>query len=64
MRCPKCGAFMEDNRQVCFMCGANVNDFNDQNMNFNTGSYPMNNGGFQQNNMGGYPQNNFPMNPS
>ena len=62
MRCPKCGAFMEDNRQVCFMCGANVNDFNDQNMNFNTGSYPMNNGGFQQNNMGGYPQNNFPTN--
>lgn len=48
MRCPKCGAFMEDNRQVCFMCGANVKDFDNQNMAYNNGSY--NNGGQFQNN--------------
>lgn len=48
MKCPKCGAFMEDNRQVCFMCGANVNDFRNPNMGYPQGSYPMGNtGGYQ-----------------
>jgi len=28
MRCPKCGAFMEDTRDVCFMCGTNVKTYN------------------------------------
>ena len=27
MRCPKCGAFIEDGKDTCFMCGANVNSF-------------------------------------
>jgi hypothetical protein len=56
---------MEDNRQVCFMCGANVNDYNNQNMNYNTGSFQMNNGnmgGYPQNNMSGYQQGNYQMN--
>ena len=26
MRCPKCGSFIEDGKNVCFMCGANVNN--------------------------------------
>lgn len=33
MRCPKCGAFVEDGRKICFMCGENI-DPNQQN-NFN-----------------------------
>lgn len=27
MKCPKCGAFVEDGKQICFMCGTNVNNF-------------------------------------
>lgn len=43
MRCPKCGAFMEDGREVCLMCGVNVKNYVPQNnMNttngFNTGA--------------------------
>ena len=24
MKCPKCGAFVEEGRSVCFMCGENL----------------------------------------
>ncbi|MGN1372023.1 MAG: hypothetical protein ACI4XM_07120 [Candidatus Coprovivens sp.] len=27
MRCPKCGAFMEEGKDVCFMCGINVKTY-------------------------------------
>lgn len=39
MRCPKCGAFMEEGKDVCFMCGVNVRTYVPQNnnMNFNNG---------------------------
>ncbi len=50
MRCPKCGAFMEDTRDVCFMCGTNVKTYNPA----------MQNGGFynqQQGNSNGFPTN-------
>ena len=49
MRCPKCGAFIEDGKDTCFMCGANVNayggpngvsnNFNQNNNNFNNMDY-------------------------
>jgi len=54
MRCPKCGAFMEDGRDVCFMCGTSIS-------NFNSGMQGMNNGNYfnQPNNMqSGFPNNN------
>lgn len=39
MRCPKCGAFMEDGKDVCLMCGTNVNTYvPDNNMNHTFGS--------------------------
>lgn len=43
MRCPKCGAFMEDGREVCLMCGVNVKNYVPQNNtngmnNFNNGT--------------------------
>ena len=28
MRCPKCGAFMDEGRDVCFMCGTNIKTYN------------------------------------
>jgi len=28
MRCPKCGAFMDEGRDICFMCGVNVKTYN------------------------------------
>lgn len=28
MRCPKCGAFMEEGKDVCFMCGTNIKTYN------------------------------------
>jgi len=31
MRCPKCGAFIEDGKDTCFMCGTNINSFQQQN---------------------------------
>lgn len=38
MRCPKCGAFLEEGKVVCMMCGTNVNQYvPEQNANnFNT----------------------------
>lgn len=27
MRCPKCGAFIEDGKDTCFMCGTNINTY-------------------------------------
>lgn len=27
MRCPKCGAFLDDGKEICFMCGANVRTY-------------------------------------
>lgn len=38
MRCPKCGAFMEQGKDVCFMCGTNAKTYvpnNNNNSNFN-----------------------------
>ncbi len=32
MRCPKCGAFMEDGKDICLMCGTNVKTFGGPNM--------------------------------
>lgn len=39
MRCPKCGAFLEEGRTKCFMCGADLTaqDYND---NYNNNSIP------------------------
>lgn len=39
MRCPKCGAFMEQGKDVCLMCGTNARIY-----------VPQNNGGFNNNN--------------
>jgi predicted nucleic acid-binding Zn-ribbon protein len=39
MRCPKCGAFMEQGKDVCLMCGTNARTY-----------VPQNNGGFNNNN--------------
>jgi len=27
MRCPKCGAFLEEGKEICFMCGVNVKTY-------------------------------------
>lgn len=27
MKCPKCGSIVEDGKEICFLCGANVNTF-------------------------------------
>lgn len=35
MRCPKCGAFIEDGKDTCFMCGTNVNAFQTPTNNYN-----------------------------
>ena len=38
MRCPKCGAFIEDGKDTCFMCGTNINSYqqsNNKNNNYN-----------------------------
>ncbi len=55
MRCPNCGAFVEDNKTVCTMCGTPINKDNNQNMGFNTfvvndGNPFGNTGGFNSNN--------------
>ena len=42
MRCPKCGAFMDEGRDVCFMCGTNVKN---PNMSMNNGYYGQQGGG-------------------
>lgn len=39
MRCPKCGAFMEEGKTVCQMCGTNVNEYV-PNQGFNNFSSP------------------------
>ncbi|MBQ8659606.1 MAG: hypothetical protein IJ475_02045 [Bacilli bacterium] len=52
MRCPKCGAFLDSNKTVCFMCGANLTDgsvdappnVNQDNMQNNMSSSGFNNG--------------------
>lgn len=31
MRCPKCGAFLDEGRRECFMCGAHIEEENDFN---------------------------------
>ena len=38
MRCPKCGAFLEEGKVVCQMCGTNINEYvpNQNFNNFNT----------------------------
>jgi hypothetical protein len=58
MRCPKCGAFMDEGRDVCFMCGTNVKSYTPgmQGMNNNANYYNQNTnmqGGFQGNNQAG-----------
>lgn len=35
MRCPKCGAFMEEGKDVCFMCGINTKTYVPENNNNN-----------------------------
>ena len=35
MRCPKCGAFVEDGRKICFMCGENIDPSQQANFNVN-----------------------------
>ena len=55
MRCPNCGAFVEDNKTVCTMCGTPINKDNNQNMGFNTFN---NGGGNPFGNTGGFNSNN------
>ena len=47
MRCPKCGAFMEEGKDICFMCGVNTKTYvptnNNNNMGFNNQMNQMNN---------------------
>lgn len=45
MRCPKCGAFMEDGKDICIMCGVNVKTYVPNNQN-NVGYNTSNNGMF------------------
>lgn len=45
MRCPKCGAFMEQGKDVCFMCGINVKTYVPDNNSSNF-SQPSNDGMF------------------
>lgn len=35
MRCPKCGAFVEGGRKICFMCGASIDPNQEANFNVN-----------------------------
>lgn len=63
MRCPKCGSFLEEGKDICFMCGTNVKTY-DPNMdnqmnNFNqTNSDPNFSTGF--NNISNNNYNNIP----
>lgn len=44
MRCPKCGAFMEDGKDICIMCGVNVKTYvpnNQNNVSYNTSNNGM-----------------------
>lgn len=60
MRCPNCGAFLEDGKTVCTMCGTPINN---QDMGFNNmnGGMPFNdvNNGFNNNGFNNSFNNNF-----
>ncbi len=56
MRCPNCGAFLDDNKTVCTMCGAAINNNNNNNNNQNLGFNNFNNNTFNQ--TGGFGSNN------
>lgn len=64
MRCPKCGAFMEDGKDVCFMCGVNVKTYVPDNRMNNSGFSPTPNNNanfgsgndFRNQNVGGFSQ--------
>ncbi len=67
MRCPKCGAFMEEGKDVCFMCGTNIRTYNPMdnanNTSFNnsddtSGMFGSGSGSVNKNNNYGY--NNQP----
>ena len=51
MRCPNCGAFVEDSKTVCTMCGTPINNGNNQNMGFNNMNNNMNGMNNNMNNM-------------
>lgn len=42
MRCPKCGAFMEEGKDICFMCGTNAKTYSPSNNNGGNMSYNSN----------------------
>ena len=64
MRCPKCGAFLDPGKDVCFMCGVNVKTYvpdnnsfavQSQNKDFGSGSqFSTPGGGFNNQNRSGY----------
>lgn len=65
MRCPKCGAFMEEGKDICLMCGVNVktyvptanNSFSNQSNDSMFGSGLGNNGFGGMNNQNALPDN-------
>lgn len=62
MRCPKCGAFMEDGKDICLMCGTNVKNYvpdQDNGNPFSKGDNTFGSGNdFMNPNMGGFNRNN------
>lgn len=67
MRCPKCGAFMEEGKDVCFMCGINVKTYNPGMNNTNNTSFSSNDdtsGMFGSGSGNVNKNNNFGYNPS
>ena len=68
MRCPKCGAFLDPGKDVCFMCGVNIktyvpdsNSFASQNKDFGSGNQyanPTPNFTNNSNNVPSWQQNN------
>jgi len=62
MRCPKCGAFMEEGKDVCLMCGVNVKTYvpeTNMNNSFGNGDSAFGSGNdFRNPNIGGFNRNN------
>lgn len=60
MRCPKCGAFMEEGKDVCFMCGVNTKTYvPENNTNYNRPTDSAFGSGANFNNNGGFSNGNF-----
>ncbi len=64
MRCPKCGAFLDPGKDVCFMCGVNINTYVPDNNSFAAQNPNQNFGSGQQFSNPNMNQNNSGFGPS